>query len=149
MAVITVTHHNLELLRPTILRSVYAAQSEAGEELGIHQEIMYLQEYCEKVTPNAIKHLAAAGIIAVANVRMRGNDIFHSYVSFPGPDNPEDEIIADGTWGQFIPANLVYLGEPKVLLGNRNAVIKEAIKYGIPYMSLAEELWAPKNNKRK
>lgn len=144
MGLITVSQANLSEVQPTILSSLYAAQTEVADSLGIDPEIMFLQQYCGTVTPKAIKNLAKAGFYAVAEVREGWSCLYHTYVRFPGLGNPDQEIIADGTWGQFIPSELVYLGEPKVLLGNRNGVITAALKYGVPTPFMAYELWGAK-----
>lgn len=53
----------------------------------------------------------------------------HSYAVL-NPDAP-DELLVDATWQQFLPASQANENTPKVLVGSRRDIIKQARDYGV------------------
>lgn len=143
MTLQAVTQHNFAQARPDIVRAVAEAQIESARSLGIDSNEMYLQPYCQNVTPKAQRRIQALGWAAMTDARAIPTFIYHEYLRFPGSGLDGDEIIADGTWGQFLPDGRASGYEPRVLVGARSTLIQSAIRYGVPSTHPVVQCWLP------
>jgi hypothetical protein len=125
---------------PDISRCVREAQQEVGTQLHLPSEEVFLTENCHAVSPLAVDKLLALGWAATLDTRHTPGLIIHEYVRFPDGDR-DDEIIADGTWGQFVESKNVFDGTPTALIGTRLDVINMAIRLGISKSSPAIGCW--------
>ncbi len=139
----TVTRQNFAEAWPDIICSVAESQVEVGKRLGIDSEVMYTQPYCHNVAPDAARRIKALGWAAVTDTRRIPGIIYHEYLRFPGSGSGDDEIIADGTWGQFVPTAHISGYEPRVLAGTRGHVRQSALQYGISPSHAVLQCWLP------
>lgn len=66
----------------------------------------------------------------------------HYYVKFPSDKPPEDEVIADATWQQFIPEDQRTDDLPKALIGTRREVHNTLLGLGFTDKDLFK-IWDP------
>ena len=141
MVLRTITQENHAEALPDVLRAVREGYEEVGGRLGIASEAMYMQPYCHNVSPESLKRIKALGWAAATDARHIDGVIYHEYLRFPGSGIGQNEIIADGTWAQFLPDGVVNGYEPKVLFGTRAQVMETARRYEIPKLHAVFRCW--------
>ena len=136
-----VTHESFSDDKNIIENTIFDSQRSLADKMNRSWEDMFAQPYCQAISTDAVKRLASLGIYAETYTTGSWRVIEHSFIKFPGSGEANTELIADGTWGQFIPPELLYLGEPKVLTGTRTQVARAATLYGVPNNRQYTSLW--------
>lgn len=106
-----------------------------GVEKGVDPSKVRKMRLCHRVA-----HLMVEGLVETepdARMETRGGWTVdeHSYVDV----QPSGDLIADGTWQQFVPPDKLPADAPEVLIGTRNEVVQALRSHGVDEITLA--LW--------
>lgn len=101
---------------------------------GYRRDDIYKAAMCAKLAALAVRELGPYGAKQETHI---GSDLTtHDYLVIETTGN---DIVADGTWQQFLPQHLRKADLPKVLVGTRDEVALDALRYGVDKGKI--ELW--------
>lgn len=105
---------------------------------------VFMKPVCIDVSRIACQNLIHSGFDAKVEQRRGVTTLYHAYVCLFEAEVPLNDLIADGTWGQFLPENTVVSDDiPRVLWGSREKVIAEGLRYGVAQRKIGTDLWLP------
>lgn len=119
----------------TLNKAAQHAYKIVGEERGIPSSQVHRMPLCHRVAELMIEQLVTTEPGARRETRGGWTVDEHSYVDV----RPSGDLIADGTWQQFVPADTLPLDTPTILIGTREQVTDVLRSYGVAEITLA--LW--------
>ena len=114
-------------LIPNIQTAANAAFDKLASDTFTPHEIHKLS-VCSQVSSLMINPLIENGHLARREIAMAEGVGVHSYVVI---DNDGEEILADATWQQFLRPGTATDDIPKVLVGDRGEIMRQARDYGV------------------
>lgn len=104
---------------------------------GYSAEEVHRLGVCHQATTLIVESLLDNGYRAEHEIRSGSAVAEHSYATLDiGPD---EDIVIDPTWQQFLPKGTSTEGMPKVLIGTRSSVIEQALRFGVD--EATTQLW--------
>lgn len=119
----------------TLNQAAQHAYKIVGEERGIPSYEVRRMPLCHRVAELMVEQLAATEPEARRETRGGWTVDEHSYVDV----RPNGDLIADGTWQQFVPVDTLPVEAPNMLIGTREQVIDALRSYGVAEITLG--LW--------